>query len=234
MTESTGIHNSFEAYRLTNLPPYAKLFVAIFTTLMLCVCFWAMWIYYEREGKVDEDRIPAYSRQGDTGAVDLRQVPMQTQEELSEIAGDSLAVHAPVWDTQLAGRENKIDSADIMRMARQAIAEAKEQEGDNSQERESPLSENLGLAHVHVNGQTLLLFAMGLVFLFSSATPGTKKIVYWAGGIAVLMHAIGLSGKGFAGIFEALVAVSGVVLLALFAFMAMRIYMDLGRKPSTR
>jgi len=234
MSENTKSMDPFEAYRLANLPSYAKLFVAIFTTLMLCVCFWAMWIYYERDGRVDEDRIPAYSRQSDTGDVDLRQVPMQTQEELSEIAGDSLAVHSPVWDTQLAGRENKIDSADIMRMARQAIAEAREQDGDNGEEHESLLSQNLGLAHVHVNGQTLLLFAMGLVFLFSSASPRIKKIVYWAGGIAVLLHAIGLSGKGFAGIFEALVAVSGVVLLALFAFMALRIYMDLGRKPSAR
>jgi hypothetical protein len=232
MTETTGSPNPFEAYRLSNLPTYAKLFVAIFTTLMLFVCFWAMWIYYEREGRVDADEIPAYMQKADTSNVELRQLPPQTQSELSEIAGDTLAVHAPVWDTQSAGQEARIDSADIMRMARQAIAEAREQEANDDEEHESQLSHNLGLAHVHVNGQTLLLFAIGFIFLFSSTTPGTKKIVYWAGGIAVLMHAIGLSGKGFAGIFEDLVAISGVVLLALFAFMALRIFVDLGRKPS--
>ncbi|PWB76304.1 hypothetical protein C3F09_00510, partial [candidate division GN15 bacterium] len=195
---------------------------------------WAMWIYYEREGRVDADKMPAHAHPGDTVAVSLNQLPEQTQEELNEIAEDSLAVHSPVWDTQTAGQESRIDSADIMRMARRAIAEAREQELANGGEHESRLSENLGLAHVHVNGQALLLFAIGLIFLFSSATPGTKKIVYWIGGIAIVLHAIGLTGKGYAGVFKDLVAISGVVLLALFAYMALRIYMDLGHKPSNR
>jgi hypothetical protein len=231
MTETTGSQNVLEAYRLSNLPPYAKLFVAIFTTLMLFVCLWAMWIYYEREGKVDADKIPAYLQKSDTTSVELQGLAEQAQEELSEIASDTLAVRAPVWDTQTAGQETKIDSADIMRMARQAIAEDREREANN-EARESQLSRNLGLAHVHVNGQTLLLFAIGLVFLFSSATSGTKKVVYCAVGIAILTHAIGLSGEGFSGIFEDLVAISGVVMLALFAYMALRIYVDLGRRPS--
>ena len=232
MTETTGSHNVLEAYRLSNLPPYAKLFVAIFTTLMLCVCFWAMWIYYEREGKVDADKIPAYLQKADTAAVEMQALAQQAQEELSEIAGDTLAVRAPVWDTQSAGQERKIDSADIMRMARLAIAEAREEDASTERERKSRLSHNLGLAHVHVNGQTLLLFALGLVFLFSSASSGTKKVVYWAGGLTILAHAIGLTGEGFAEIFEDLIAISGVILLALFAYMALRIYVDLGRKPS--
>lgn len=222
----------FDSFRLSNLPPYAKLFVGIFTTLMLFVCLWAMWIYYEREGKVDADKLPAYLQKNDTTEVELQQLPAQTQEELSEIAGDTMAVHAPVWDTQTAGREVRIDSADIMRMARQAIAEAREQDANRDGERARSLSRNLGLAHVHVNGQTLLLFAIGLVFLFSSATPGTKKIIYWAVGLAILAHAIGLTGQGFASVFEDLVAISGVVMLALFLYMALRIYVDLGRKPS--
>src|SRR5512138_3636528 len=117
MTETTGSPSAFEAYRLSNLPPYAKLFVGIFTTLMLFVCLWAMWIYYEREGKVDADKLPAYLQKNDTTEVELQQLPAQTQEELSEIASDTMAVHAPVWDTQTAGREVRIDSADIMRMA---------------------------------------------------------------------------------------------------------------------
>ena len=206
--------------------------MAIFTTLMLFVCLWAMWIYYEREGKVDADKIPAYLQKADTAAVEMQALAQQAQEELSEIAGDTLAVRAPVWDTQSAGQERKIDSADIMRMARLAIAEAREEDASTERERKSRLSHNLGLAHVHVNGQTLLLFALGLVFLFSSASSGTKKVVYWAGGLTILAHAIGLTGEGFAEIFEDLIAISGVILLALFAYMALRIYVDLGRKPS--
>ena len=226
MTETTRPRDPLEAFRLSNLPPYAKLFVAIFTALMLCVCFWAIWIYYEREGKISAEEIPAYSQQEEeNGGIS------QVQEELNVIAEDTLAVYAPVWDTQVAGREQPIDSADIMRMARQAIAEARDEAIDAGEENESGLSHNLGLAHVHVNGQTLLFFAIGLVVLFSSAAAGTKKIVYWTGGITVLAHTIGLTGEGYAEIFEDILALSGVLLLGLFVFMAFRIFMDLAKKP---
>lgn len=225
MTETTRPHDPLEAFRLANLPPYAKLFVAIFTALMLCVCFWAIWIYYEREGKISAEEIPAYSQQEENGGIS------QVQEELNVIAEDTLAVYAPVWDTQVAGREQPIDSADIMRMARQAIAEARDEAIDAGEEDKSGLSHNLGLAHVHVNGQSLLFFAIGLIFLFSSASAGMKMIVYWTGGITVLVHTIGLTGEGYAEIFEDILALSGVVLLGIFAFMAFRIFMDLARKP---
>jgi len=35
-----------EKFRLNNLPGYGKVFVGVFTALMLAVCFWAMFIVY--------------------------------------------------------------------------------------------------------------------------------------------------------------------------------------------
>ena len=47
-------------YKLSDLPPYGKLFVGIFITLMLFVCLWAVFIFYVEKGLVDSDNLPEY------------------------------------------------------------------------------------------------------------------------------------------------------------------------------
>ncbi|MCH9025022.1 MAG: hypothetical protein IH931_06775 [candidate division Zixibacteria bacterium] len=49
----------FESFHISNLPPYAKLFVGLFTTLMLSVCAWTILILYVQEGMISEEEVPA-------------------------------------------------------------------------------------------------------------------------------------------------------------------------------
>jgi len=162
-----------DSFRLSNLPGYAKLFMAMFTSLMLCVCLWAAWLYTVERGGIDEGNLPAYLQS----------------------------------DTQTAADTEK---------------------HEHNEEHED-LGHNLGLAHTHINGQTLLFFAIGLVFMFTSAKPKIKKIIFWTLGLSVLAHAVGLSGEGCHRILDDMLALSGVVMLATIAYMALMIFVDLAR-----
>ena len=227
--------------RLSDLPPYGKLFVAIFTSLMLLVVFWAVFIFYVSKGMVDTDHLPAYltEESEDVSPADSGQADLQRQEDAEVIEGDSLAVLAPVWDSTFAGREADVDSVTNIdrfraRDSEMALDEARDQgEYTYVEYGETPFRHNLGLAHTHVNGQTLLYFAMGLVFLFTSVPAKIKKIVYWVFGVSVLVHAVGLTGQGYYGIFDDMLAVSGVALLVIIVYMALLIYVDLGRSRSS-
>jgi len=200
---------------ISKLPTIARLFVGLFATLMLLICFWAVWIYTVEKGEAEP-------------AADY----LTDQAEIDAIAVDSEAVLAPIWDTDHAGEPEPLDSARIDTMEEISdLVEAYEGVGggENAEEPESRLRHNLGLAHVHVNGQTLLFFALGAVFLFTSVKPRVKKLVLLVFALAILVHAVGLSGDGFHWIFNDLLAVSGVVLVALIAYMCLMIYVDLGR-----
>ncbi|HVP07405.1 MAG TPA: hypothetical protein VMS71_06145 [Candidatus Acidoferrum sp.] len=225
----------FERHALATLPPWAKLFVGLFVSLMLCVCFWATWMFWETRQVVDVDKLPAYLKP-DTSEVSVRDLSKGVRSDLAEIMSDSAAVLAPNWDTQQAGREVPLDSAAIVRIARNAIRDSLDEiAGDADLEPaimpEGRFRHNLGLAHTHVNGQTLLFFAIGFVFLFSSAKPKLKRILYWVFGVSVLCHAIGLTGRDYSWFFDDLLAVSGMAILGSIVYMAMIIYVDLGRKP---
>lgn len=88
---------------------------------------------------------------------------------------------------------------------------------------------NLGMAHTHINGQTLLFFALGSLFLFTSVPARRKRLVFLLFASAIVLHAIGLSGEGFYPIFEDILAISGLTILLMMLYMAMMIYVDLGR-----
>ncbi len=225
-----------DKYRLSNLPGYGKLFVAIFTTLMLLVVFWAMFIFYVSRGMVGEDtKLPAYltddaqvvgTQEADSIAdIDLQETADQLQE-------DSEAVLAPMWDSDFAGREVHVDSATNVEKFRERDAQMRTGNQRPDDDDKPDFEENVGLAHTHVNGQTLLYFAMGFVFLFTSASPKIKKTVYWIFGISILLHAIGLTGQGYYGIFDDILAISGVALLVIIVYMTLLIYVDLGHSPN--
>ena len=232
-----------EWVKIPGFPPIAKLFVALFTTLMLFVCLWAVWIYAVSKGEVDETNLPAYLSHATRD-------DLSPEDEIEAIASDSDATLAPIWDAEHAGRDERLDAADLDTMEdiveeqEAAEEEASTETADETyaapdeepaptdyEESESHLRHNLGLAHVHVNGQTLLFFALGSLFVFTSVKRHIKKAVLWAFGISILVHAVGLSGAGFNSIFDDILALSGVVMLALIAYMCLMIYVDLGRKP---
>ena len=166
--------------QLSNFSPPAKLFVGIFTTLMLCVCLWAVLIFYVEQGTVDSEHLPAYLQQGE-------------HTTTSNIVSTN-------------SNEYKNDE-------------------------ETDFRYNVGLAHTHINGQTLLFFAIGMIFLFTSTPDKTKKTVLWIFGISVFIHAIGLTGHHYHWFFDDILAISGVALLVVIAYMALRIYVDLGKQP---
>jgi hypothetical protein len=168
--------------QLSQFSPTGKLFVALFTTLMLAVCLWAVWIYTVERGGVDEDHLPAY-------LIDESEETAQTPEQEIE----TVETHQPEED------ENRMEH-------------------------------NLGLAHVHINGQTLLFFALGAVFLFTSVSRRVKKTALWAFAGTIVLHTVGLTGEGYHWVFDDMLAISGVLMLLIIAYMCLRIYVDLGRK----
>jgi hypothetical protein len=207
---------------LSSFPPIAKLFVGLFTTLMLCVCLWAVWIYTIEKGEVDDDTAAALS----------------AEDEIDAVASDSSVVLAPIWDSGHAGAGIPLDNGEIDTMEEFAdLVEGYDGVGDDQEyggDAESHIRHNLGLAHVHVNGQTLLFFALGGIFLFTSVKSRMKKAVLWTFAAVILLHTIGLSGEGHHWAFDDLLAISGVILLALIAYMCLTVFIDLGRKPSSK
>jgi hypothetical protein len=227
-----------EQFRLQNLPPYAKLFVALFTTLMLFVVGWAMLIFYVDKGMVKEGSRPDYyeqwGRQSNTGAVSDSE-EQAIDEDVDAIAQDSEAVLAPIWDSAVAGQALKVDTA-TMKSAfadreRQMQQEEDEPDTGGVDTTYAQLRRNVGLAHTHINGQTLLFFALGLIFLFTSVPPKRKKLMLWIFAVAVVTHNVGLTGETFSWVFDDLLAISGVILLVLITYIAFLIYADLAKKP---
>ncbi len=219
-----------EQKQLSQFSPTGKLFVALFTTLMLAVCLWAVWIYTVERGGIDEDHLPAYL---------IDQSEEAVESEIEGIAADNESVLAPVWDMEHAGEEDPFDSSDIDSMMVRAGYEADDYESGveaeaderyDAEADETHLEHNLGLAHMHINGQTLLFFALGAIFLFTSISARVKKIVLWLFAATIVLHTVGLSGEGYHWVFDDMLAISGVAMLLLIAYMCLRIYVDLGRK----
>ncbi len=178
-------NNMFDTIRISNLPPYAKLFVGLFTTLMLCVCAWAILILYVEKGMVAPQQVPPYVIEP-YGLKDTSKVQEPKPEQKPE---------------------------------------------DTPEQTRRRLKHNVKLAHTHINGQTLLFFAMGLVFLFTSVPSKFKKMVFWLFAVSVVVHNIGLTGENYHWVFNEMIIVSGILILVSIAYMALMIYIDLLRKP---
>jgi hypothetical protein len=221
----------FESFRLSNLPSYAKLFVGLFALLMLCVCFWAGWLYTVENGGIGEVRLPNSNVTNITKSVDTITTPVTPMNPDSVVKGveeyvaDSEAVLAPIWDSTHKGRELKVDSA-------QMTKEMQTRGGTVQQNPQRRFSRNLKLAHTHVNGQTLLFFAIGLIFLFTSVKPSFKKIIYVLFFLAIIAHNIGLTGMRYASVYDDILAISGVAILVIIVYMVFMIFIDLAKKPA--
>lgn len=218
----------FDSYRLWMLPRYAKVFIGLFTFLMLCICFWASWIFYLENGQVAESNLPAHvveqpSITGETGEIEG-----EPEEDIEEILTDSSAVMAPIWDETHRGREQHLDSIGLMKKMKEQEQTAKSQE----READRPtLRENVGLAHTHINGQTLLFFALGLVFLFTSVRSKIKAAFIVVFGLAIVLHNVGLSGRGYCVAFDDVLAISGVLILFSIVYMSLMIFAELIKGP---
>lgn len=234
-------------FYLKDLPSYGKLFVGLVTALMLGVCLWSVIIFYVDKGLIDESTEMPYLQKQEVDTDDLPKEKLPSKEEVEDaveqLSEDSLAVLAPIWDSTLAGEPVKVDSSTMAQFfpARDSQLAGLTNErnllnnNDDEVQNSMPpyydhLRENVGLAHTHINGQTLLFFVLGLIFLFSSAKPKIKRIALWVFGIAVLTHAIGLTGQGFHWVFDDLLALSGVGLLVIIPYICFLIFVDLLKK----
>jgi len=227
-------------YYLKDLPSFGKLFVGLFTFLMLCVCLWAVFIFYVENGMyTEEEAIPLYE-QVDNNKHERLPTKEEVAEDVAMLSEDSLARLAPIWDSVLAGEDALVDSTTMAKFFPKRdsmMAGLKEDQNlmsknndHDDEEGESLLRHNLGLAHTHVNGQTLLYFALGLVFLFTSVKPKIKIISLSVFGVAVLTHTVGLSGQHMHWFFDDILAVSGVTLLVVIPYICFLIFADLWKK----
>jgi hypothetical protein len=155
-------------------------------------------------------------------------LPGEPEEEIEEILTDSSAVMAPIWDETHRGEEQRLDSVALMQKMREQkkVAESQEREAVRP-----TLRENVGLAHTHINGQSLLFFALGIIFLFTSVNPRAKTIMFAVFGAAIVLHNIGLSGRGYSVVFDDILAVSGVIMLFSIVYMALMIFAELLKGP---
>lgn len=243
------------------LPGYAKLFVGIITALMLLVVLWAVFIYYVDKGIIAEHEVPEYyyDSEDDTdeqpktnsrSAVESDEAEADRQADIATLADDPDAELAPIWDSTFAGQPATADSATMAQKFREgdeyleseaekarqyarsdAIEDLGELYSDSRPDWQTQLRRNVGLAHTHINGQTLLYAVLGVFFIFTSIPVKTKKIVLWSFGIAILLHTIGLSGETFHWFFDDILAVSGVGMLVIMAYMGFIIFVELGKQP---
>ncbi len=209
---------------------------------MFCVVLWSMIIFYVDKGIMTEDDKPLYMQDKP-----LLYETIPTEQELEDdieiLSNDSLAELAPMWDNIHKGENIKVDSAT---MAQKFPVRDSQLAGlyDNTKneindkvseyEGESQLRHNVGLAHTHINGQTLLYFVLGFLFLFTSTKDKIKKYVYWIFGIAIFTHTVGLTGQEFYSIFDDLLALSGVTLLVVIPYMCLLIIVDLFKLPENQ
>lgn len=223
--------------RISDLPSAGKLFVGLFTTLVLLVYIWAMVIFYLEKGLVSEYEPAEYYDEYE----EMQQEELE--QDLDEILSDSAAVLAPEWDSTLGDVEAELDSAELVEgFEKYDSEETVEELADDAQEYEEMYEEdsgehlrhNVGLAHTHLNGQALLFFAMGFVFLFTSARVRIKKITLSVLAVAILVQTIGLTGDGFHWFFNGAFAASSMVLLVVTLYMVIRVYIDLGRKSPNK
>ena len=81
--------------------------------------------------------------------------------------------------------------------------------------------------------QAILFASFALIFLFSSAKMKLKRLVLWLFGIAVLIHAIGLSLRGRYEFLDNVLMINGIALILLVGYMSFKIYTRFVRKRRT-
>ncbi len=221
-------------WQLRYLPGYARFFVALVTGLMVFVTLFAAWLYTVESGQVDPTKMPAYLLEGSA-----KPIPADLAADLDEIAADSALVAAPIWDTLSRGQEHEfVSEHDHREEVIDSLLATSVPAGYGlygiadsglSYRGKTLLRENLGLAHTHVNGQTLLFFALGLLYCLTSQSAGRKKLLLGLFGGLVLLHNGALVGRGFHPLFDDLLMISGIGLLSVIIYYAAAIAIDLAR-----
>jgi len=199
----------FENIKLSRLPGYGKLFVALFTVLVILVVLWMVLLGAMESGIIGEP-VQRFDYEAAEEALD---------QEIEAIMADEQAVTAPNWTD--SGQQEPITPED-------------EEIFEEYAEEELPFwelfREKVGEGLEHISSQALIFFALGLLFLFTGYSIGIKKFFYWLLAILIALYAIGTSGHGFCWPADFLFYSACPLILIILFIMAIMVLKDLGRK----
>ncbi|UCD95091.1 MAG: hypothetical protein JSU69_03305, partial [Candidatus Zixiibacteriota bacterium] len=168
----------FNDLTLGKLPPYGKLFVALFSVLVIIVVVWMLMVGAMEAGIVGFDE-SAYEEEW----YDEYEFEM----DVDEIMSDEEAVTPPDWTD--SGEQEPIEPEDIEKFE------------EEYEEEEYPFwlrfEDNAIRALEHIGSRAILYFAVGLIFMFTTYPAGAKKFFFWLLGILLILHVIGVTGHGF-------------------------------------
>lgn len=186
--------------RISGLPPYGKTFVGLFCILVLVVLVWMTMLGFLHAG------LNGYHYEDCLTDNTLKMEAMLATQK---------ATVDPPWNDsgEVTENDSPLMPRDSGHLSNWHI-----------------FRNNLEWAIGHAGIQTLLFFALGLIFMFTAYSDKAKKRMYWTGFILITVHVIALSGCGFCLPANILVYTSGPLLLIVFAIMTIMILVNLKKK----
>jgi len=206
----------FNEFNLTKLPPYGKLFVSLFCVLILFVVLW-MSILGLMEARIIG--APTYDEEEAFEEYDA-------QADLETIALDDEAVTTPDWSD--SGEQKQIESEDIPEY--EEYAEEQFSEDEYALTFWEKFEENIEWSMGHLSTQTLLFFALGLLFIMTTYSAGVKKFFLWLLALLMILHTLGITGIDFCWPAQLLTWVGGPMLLIVLFIMDLMILVNLRQK----
>jgi small-conductance mechanosensitive channel len=200
-------------FNLTKLAPHGKLFIALFAVLIIFVIVWMAAIVLMEAGIL-----------GDVGQYEEAVEPYEEYDfeaDMETIMADEQAVSPPDWSD--SGQQVPIEPEDIEEFEEYA-------EEEYALSFWEKLKENLEWAIEHLSSQALLFFTVGLVFMFTTYSAGTKKFFIWILMILIVLHVLGITGFDFCLPANILMWVFGPLLLVWLLIMDVMILANLRKR----
>ena len=203
----------FDDFNLTKLPSYGKLFVGLFGVLIIMVIIWMAVLGSMEAGMLGDD--------DEYGEIMEPYEEYDFEADIETIMADEQAVTPPDWAD--SGHQEPIEPEDI-------------EEFEDFAEEEyaltfwEKLEENLEWAMEHLAAQALLFFAVGLVFIFTTYSAGTKRFFIWVLMLLIVLHILGMTGSGFCLPANILLWGIGSLLLVWLLIMDVMILVNLRKK----
>ncbi len=92
--------------------------------------------------------------------------------------------------------------------------------------------DNFKLGHAHINGQSLVFFTVVLLFVFTGASSGSKKLWSLILALSIIIHTLGLFYQHKPP-FDIILRVSGTLFAVATAVMGFFIIKDIAKKSDT-
>jgi len=195
-------------FNLRQLPPCGKTFVALFVVLVLLILSWMTIIGFMEADWIGDSEKPLTYDEYDVSA------------DITTIMDDEEAVTPPIWAD--SGQQQPIDESDLERFRGVETVEAIS--------KWKKFEDNMKWALEHISSMALLYFALGLLFMLTPVSAGTRKFFFWIAAVLLFLHVLGLSGHGFCWPADLLTWICGPLILIVFFVMALIILARLKAK----